>query len=579
MRHGWWTRLAGVAPASLVAACLAAPTTTGDLGGEAAAPSEPAGAITATSIDWADGSDCVTQLRRLDQAAQDGRLSADDRPPIAVVLVSEARSWLDAAPPQPIDDDLPLEVHETASTVGAPCVIRIGPARDLSAAHRAVDLQDVNSAYQSGVRRERNPDYDAAQQALREAKDDAGGSPRVMRVDDPLLDLIGTTVGSVIGAIDDRVGQHQIDAAAAELAATPRSLDQPVYRPYNFERVVVRAQKDALVPVALLDVGGRRLRATDLRQSELREFFVLRGLDPRDRDYEQQRSSSMTPADLARWERTPPTLRLTSVAAALLDGNPEGTPASVPPSVMPAVAAAALEQAPLRGDRAMLPGEGATIAGPLVPEMMDLASDQAAGSDHWLGRQEAITIPLAAPEPDPGEAGGFDLVDLGPGDAADRLLTSPQGLMDPRAVSVVRIEAGRGADGVPGTGFYVRKDLVLTALDVVQGASVVDVTTADGATVPALVANIDRARNLALVQVPRPGSALTLYQGPALDPGLPVEALGQGGAGRPVFLRDGALGQGRVVGMTADGTNGAAIVGADQIRAFLAGEASTLPSF
>jgi hypothetical protein len=97
--------------------------------------------------------------------------------------------------------------------------------------------------------------------------------------------------------------------------------------------------------------------------------------------------------------------------------------------------------------------------------------------------------------------------------------------------------------------------------------------------VPALVANVDPARNLALVQVPRPGPALTLYQGPALDAGLPVEALGQGGAGRPVFLRDGALGQGRVVGMTAGGSSGAAIVGAEQIRAFLAGEASALPTF
>jgi hypothetical protein len=567
MRHGWWTRLVGIAPASLVAACLAAPTTTDQTEGMVARV-EPAEAITAPSIDWADGSDCVTQLLRLEQAAQDGRLSADDRPPIAVVLVSEPRSWLDAAPAQPIDDDLPLEVHEAASTVSAPCVIRIGPARELTAAHRAVDLQDVNSVYQSGVRRERNPDYDAAQQALREAKEDAQGSARIMSVDDPLLDLIGTTVGSVIGAIDDRVGQHQIDAAAAEMAATPRSRDEPVYRPYNFERVVVRAQKEAVVPVALLDAGGRPLRATDLRQRELRELFVLRGLDPRDRDYEQHRSSSMTRPELARWARTPPTLRLSSVAAALLDGNPESTAlASIPPSVMPAAGPelAALEQPPSGTDPVAVPGE-ANIDDP--------------GRDDWLDQEGASTAPLSAPEPDLAEPPlGLDLAALESGDAADRLLASPQGAIDPRAASVVRIEAGGGADRAPGTGFYVRKDFVLTALGVVQDASVVDVTTADGATVPALVANVDPARNLALVQVPRPGPALTLYQGPALDAGLPVEALGQGGAGRPVFLRDGALGQGRVVGMTAGGSSGAAIVGAEQIRAFLAGEASALPTF
>jgi Trypsin-like peptidase domain len=572
MRHGWWTRLAGVVPASLVAACLAAPTTTDRTGNMAAPPVEPADAIMATSIDWSDGSDCVTQLRRLKQAAQDGLLSADDRPPIAVVLVSEPRSWLDAAPPQPIDDDLPLEVHEAASTVSAACVIRIGPARNLTAAHRAVDLQDVDSVYQSGVRRERNPDYDAAQRALREAKDDAEGRPRVMSVDDPLLDLIGTTVGSVIGAIDDRVGQHQIDTAAAQMAATPRSRDEPVYRPYNFERVVVRAQKEAVVHVALLDAGGRLLRATDLRQRELREFFVLHGLEPRDRDYEQHRSSSMTDADLARWARTPPTLRLSSIAAALLDGNPESTAlASIPPGVMPAAAPelAALEKAPTRDDRA--------ITGPMDPIEAEIADLE---SDDWLDQQGTITLPPSAPEPDPSEPHlGLDLVDLGQEHAADRLLANPRDTIDPRAASVVRIEADRGAARVPGTGFYVRRDFVLTALDVVQGASVVDVTTADGATVPALVANIDSARNLALVQVPRPGPALTLYQGAALDAGLPVEALGEGGAGRPVFLRDGALGQGRVIGMTAGGSSGAAIIEAEQIRAFLAGEASALPTF
>ena len=176
----------------------------------------------------------------------------------------------------------------------------------------------------------------------REAKDGAGAGTSVIRVGDPLLDLIGTTVGGLLGGIDDSVRQHEIDDAAAELAATPRSLDRPTYRPYSFERVVVRAEKQAVVPVALLDAGGRELRATELRQSERRELFVLRGLDPRDRDYEQHRSSSMTEASLARWARTPPALRLSSVAVALIEDAPavaplaEIAPAAGPPRAGPA---------------------------------------------------------------------------------------------------------------------------------------------------------------------------------------------------------------------------------------------------
>ena len=201
-------------------------------------------------------------------------------------------------------------------------MLRIGPPRDQSAAHRAVDVQDVRSAYESGLRSERNPDYDAAQLAHREARDDAKGRHQVVRVGDPLLDLVGTTVGGLLGTLDRRVREGEVDDAAAELAATPRSHDRAVYRPYSFERVVVRAQKQAVVPVALLDARGRELRATELRQHERRELFVLHGLDPRDRDYEQHRSSSMTQADLARWARTPPALRLSSVAIALTEGAP-----------------------------------------------------------------------------------------------------------------------------------------------------------------------------------------------------------------------------------------------------------------
>ena len=119
---------------------------------------------------------------------------------------------------------------------------------------------------------------DAAQRAYREAKEDAEGGPRVVKVGDPLLDLIGTTVGGLIGTVDRRVREHEVDDTATALAATPRSREQPVYRPYSFERVVVRAEKQAVVPVALLDSAGRELRRVELRQRERREFFVLHGL-------------------------------------------------------------------------------------------------------------------------------------------------------------------------------------------------------------------------------------------------------------------------------------------------------------
>jgi Trypsin-like peptidase domain len=563
MQYGWSIRLAGFAPAGLVAACLAVPPAADDPGTSAVAreaASAALGAGAGAPIDWSQG-DCLSQLRSLQQAASDGRLSADDRPPFAVQLVAAPGNWLDAVPQLPIETDLPLALEDAGAAAEARCLIRIGPAHGQSAAHRAVDVQDVQSAYQSALRSERNPDYDAAQLAHREAKENAEGRHQLVRVGDPLLDLIGTTVGGLIGTVDRRVREHEVDDAAAELAATPRSLDRPVYRPYSFERIVVRAQKQAVVPIALLDASGRELRRIELRQSERREFFVLQGLDPRDRDYEQHRSSSMTRADLARWTRTPPALRLSSVAIALTEGPaPEHHLADLAPAAGPAIP----EPTSLGQPSGPEPNAGLE----LEPSPDDAADGSLAAPllEDWVDEPESDAVRLSAPGP--GSYGALDLAGLeprpatGPMVATDSTIEAPP---EPQAPSVVAIQAGRAG----GNGFYVREDLVLTTYQLVRAISVADVTTADGATVPALVAAVDPGRDLALLQMPRPGPAATLYEGSMLPP---VRPLAKSAPGLPVLVA------GQVVGMTtgAAGEPGQKVVSIDAIRAFLDSQAGLL---
>jgi hypothetical protein len=567
MEYGWSIRLAGFAPAGLVAACLMVPPAADDPETPAIAPEATSGALGAgagTPIDWSQG-DCLSQLRTLQEAASDGRLSADDRPPFAVQLVAAPGDWLDAVPQLPIETDLPLAVDAAGPAGGARCLIRIGPAHDQSAAHRAVDVQDVHSAYQSALRSERNPDYDAAQLAHREAKEDTEGRHQLVRVGDPLLDLIGTTVGGLIGTVDRRVREHEVDDAAAELAATPRSRDRPVYRPYSFERIVVRAQKQAVVPIALLDASGRELRRTELRQSERREFFVLQGLDPRDRDYEQHRSSSMTRADLARWARTPPALRLSSVAIALTEGPAaEHRVADIAPAAGPALPEpmhfgqpSGLEPTPPPGhELEPWPDDVASADGSLAAPLLE----------DWVDEPESDTAPLSAPGP--GSYGALDVAALEPRPAAGRTVVPERTFeapREPQAASVVVIRAGRAA----GNGFYVREDLVLTTYQLVRAISVADVTTADGATVPALVAAVDPGRDLALLQMPRPGPVATLYEGSMLPP---VRPLDKSAPGLPVLV------DGQVVGMTtgAAGAAGQEVVPIDAIRAFLDSQAALL---
>jgi S1-C subfamily serine protease len=107
-----------------------------------------------------------------------------------------------------------------------------------------------------------------------------------------------------------------------------------------------------------------------------------------------------------------------------------------------------------------------------------------------------------------------------------------------RAAGVVGIMADEGA----GSGVYVRDDLVLTTATLVARSSVIEVVAADGAHVLGLVARTDRGRNLALVQVAKPGAPVALHDGPPLAAGRPIEALLQHGAGRPT------LATGRYVG-------------------------------
>ena len=512
MTYGWSIRLAGLTPAGLVAACLALPPAADDAPSPTAAGQPAPAAAGHAAIDWSQG-DCLSQLRLLQQAASEGRLGPHDQPPFAVQLVAAPGDWLDAVPQLPIEADLPLAIDDPGAA-GARCVLRIGPPRDQSAAHRAVDVQDVRSAYESGLRSERNPDYDAAQLAHREARDDAKGRHQVVRVGDPLLDLVGTTVGGLLGTLDRRVREGEVDDAAAELAATPRSRDRAVYRPYSFERVVVRAQKQAVVPVALLDAGGRELRATELAPA--RAPRALRAARPR-----------------------PARSRLR--AAPLVEHDPRRSRA-----LGAHAAGAAPVQRRDRADRGRAggreaprrdrPGGGPCSAraderrarsGAVAGRRCD---DRGCGLEPWLEDAFEASAPAGVARMRP----GIDIAGLEQAPAPDR---AASGGLEPQAASVVAIHAGRAA----GHGFYVREDLVLTTYQLVGATSVVDVTTADGATVPALVAAVDPARDLALLQVPRPGPAAVLYQGAAPALALPS---GGGDPGLPVLWSD------QVVGMT-----------------------------
>jgi hypothetical protein len=446
-----------------------------------------------TPIDWAGAGDCLDQLRLMRTTAQNGRLEKAHAPPFAVVLVTPTTSldWVSAAT-VPLVADLPLESYEdqAAAAGAAPCLLLVEQPSDLRAAHRVVDFQNVASLYQTGVRTERNPDYDAAQASLKEAqRESKRRGPSILQVGDPMLDLIGMLVGGVIATFDQFGSNSDLDEKLAAMKETPRSQDRPVYRAYEFERSTVRAGKEATIPIALRDVKRDRIWRAQLRQREMRQFSVVEGLDPRDRDYEQHRAGAFSWEEFDHWQGEPPQLPYSALIAALVDP-------------------ATNDSAPQTGGQE------------LVADMMPGAGQSGASDANAAARSSrarACHLPSPPPAGHPLRRGPI------PTNVARtaRVPTVFAAGLDPRTASLVRLETGSHR----GSGFYVKPRLVATTADLVGTASVIDVTTGDGEKVLGLVVHTDPARNLAVVHVPRSGRPAVLSRRPTLAPGQTVDVL------------------------------------------------------
>jgi hypothetical protein len=448
-------------------------------------------------IDWAGEGDCLDQLKLLHAMAAQDRLEEAHAPPFAVAPATSASSfeWVRSTA-VPLVADLPLDSYEdqAPAAAAAPCLLLVEEPGEVRTDHRVVDFHTVASEYQSGVRTEKNPDYDAAQARLKAAERETKKRGRsILSVGDPMLDLVGLAVGGIIAAFD-QVGSHDdVDDALAALKETPRSRDRPVYRAYEFDRSTVRAGKEATIGVALHDLRRNRLWRSEVRQREMRELSILEGLDPRDRDYEQHRAGALSQEEFEHWQQQPPQLPLSALVAALVEqGGPGGGPpthdteliAEPTSTAAPAdgLAAAEAEQQHTSGITALAPSAGAGSGSIPFKDLAPMAHDAQPGMASRPAR------PL-------GSAGEPTLL---------------AAALDPRVASVVHLDAGSRR----GSGVYVTSRLVVTTTDLVERTSVIDVTTSDGETALGLVVHTDADRGLAVVHVPRAGRPALLSDAP-----------------------------------------------------------------
>ena len=428
---------------------VASPAESKAVGAEPAAP----------GIDWATESDCQGKLRLLQAGLANGSIESLDTTPFALVsdqTPSGRNEWsgFGQRGHQAQDSD-----HDDAVKR---CVIRAGRASDQKTEHRVLAQEQVRSSYQSGSRGEKNPAYEAAQARLRQAERASKPSKSpIITVGDPLIDLVGTLVGGAITGVGQWGAGDGVEEAIDALMATPRTIEQPVYRPYQFERTRIRASREATMPVMMTDRQLGESWRVLLKRREVRDLAVMEGLDRQDRHYAEHRENSMTDQEFSQWQTEPPELPLDDMIAGLLDA----------PSTSLSDRIAGIDR---RVDR------GARFA---ADNMLDAAA---------LPKTSSRNPPVSAGRPG-----------VRPSDVMQRSLDAAQ-------ESLVDIVATDHRE----KGVYVAPTFVLTTSDLVENLGLVDVRDRRGGSVLGLVAAVDRGLGLALIQVPHAGRPVRLVDGP-----------------------------------------------------------------
>ncbi|MGI9504507.1 MAG: hypothetical protein ACR2RE_15785, partial [Geminicoccaceae bacterium] len=274
------------------------PASTGTEGTPAATTEIAAGS---EGPDWQQAKDCRDKLVLLQQGLSDGRIVELDDTPFVLIEADAASAYAGWS-----SSTLPSPHSETASD--ARCVIRVGRAIDRQSDHRLLDQERVRSRYQSGTKREKNPAYDVAKARLRHAeKASKPGKSSIIKVGDPLMDLVGTVVGGALTGLGQWGAGDQLEEALDTLMATPASIEHPIYKSYHFERARVRASREATIPITLTDRRLQESWQAPLKHREMRELKVITGLDRQDEDYERHRQESLTKDGLRHWLAATPT--------------------------------------------------------------------------------------------------------------------------------------------------------------------------------------------------------------------------------------------------------------------------------
>jgi serine protease Do len=176
-------------------------------------------------------------------------------------------------------------------------------------ASREIFRRDVvKSEFQSSLRTEPNPEYNIMQNIVNIARQE------VMRaqIEKTSVDnqycygwgCIAKGIAQVAAATVVVKKEIELRQAMANLSQTPMTLEVPVYSPYQFNRMGIRASKAMTVNYYLIDFVAKTYYAGTFDASQKNDFTVVYGIHDNDRNYRSNLSGSNIEGDVAKFEET-----------------------------------------------------------------------------------------------------------------------------------------------------------------------------------------------------------------------------------------------------------------------------------
>lgn len=438
---------------SLLAACQSSDPKGGSkLALPEAAPATVVADGPITQANWPDAGDCRGMVAVLKRGLNEGWIiDLDDTP---FLLIDEQLSTT-GGPRSTFARRVEPKTNALFAAGEARCVLRVGPPGEHHSEHRVLGREQLRSRYQSGTRSEKNPAYEVAKARLRQAEKAAKpGKSSIVEVGDPLIDLVGMLVGGALTGFGQWGAGDQLEEALDTLTATPASIDHPVYKSYHFARARVRASREAVLPVTLTDRQLQQSWQVSLKRRELRDLFVVDGLDRQDEDYARHSQDSLTESGLQQWLVEAPSPPLADIVTSLLD-----RPSAVP-----------IDRLALAGDDIGSGGDG------------PLTGDES---------MDAAALPMS-----PTLHPRHQIIDHSP--SMERASSS--------RITII-------GETAKAEGVFIAPHFILTPSEVLDERGLVDIEDGPGHVVLGLVAAVDHGLGLALIQAPLAGRPVVLARG------------------------------------------------------------------